>query len=110
MDYFTYENNIIKYFQRVDSESIFIPVFNKELRLVFSSIHKRKNWKKWINSSGKNDPPPDFYNIDLQFMMDVMRIDDHEYISPKGKVVNEQRKIESQAIAQIKRVNNIKIL
>lgn len=34
----------------------------------------------------------------------------YECISSKGKVVNEQRKIESQAIAQIKKVNNIKNL
>lgn len=103
MDHFTDEKNIIEFFQFEDSTSIFFPVFNSDLRLVFSSIYKRKNWKKWINSSGKNDPPPDFYNKDLQLMMDVMRIDDHEYISSKGKVVNEQRKIESQAIAQIKK-------
>ena len=41
--------------------------------------------KKWINSSGKNDPPPDFYNDKKKLMMDVMRIDDHAYINKKGK-------------------------
>ena len=110
MDHFTEEKNIIEFFQFEDSTSIFFPVFNSELRLVFSSIYKKKNWKKWIDSSGKNAPPPDFYNKDLQLMMDVMRIDDHEYISAKGKVVNEQRKIESQAIAQIKKSDQYKEL
>lgn len=41
-------------------------------------------------------------------MMDVMRIDDHEYISPKGKVVNEERKLESQAFADIKKDEQFK--
>ena len=108
MDHFTDEKNIIEFFQFENSTSIFFPVFNSDLRLVFSSIYKRKNWKKWINSCGKNDPPPDFYNKDLQFMMDVMRIDDHEYISPKGKVVNEERKLESQAFADIKKDEQFK--
>lgn len=108
MDHFTKEKNIIEFFQLEDSTSIFFPVFNSELRLLFSSIYKKKNWKKWIDSSGKNAPPPDFFNKDLQFMMDVMRIDDHEYISPKGKVVNEERKLESQAFADIKKDEQFK--
>ena len=112
MDYFADENNIIEYFQKIDAKSVAFPVFNRELRLVFSSIHKKKNWKRWVNSSGKNDPPPDFYNKELKFMMDVMRVDDHEYVSSKGKVVNEQRKLESQAISKFvksedyRRLNN----
>lgn len=102
MDRFTDEKNIIEYFQGLETKSILFPVFNDELKLLFSSIYKRKNWKKWIDSSAKSAPPPDFYNNDLKFMMDVMRVDDHEYISAKGKTVNEERRIENQALKNIR--------
>ena len=102
MDRYTDEKNIIKYFQSLETKSILFPIFNDELKLLFSSIYKRKNWKKWIDSSAKNAPPPDFYNNDLNFMMDVMRVDDHEYISAKGKTVNEERRIENQTLKNIR--------
>ena len=47
MDHFTDEKNIIEFFQLEDSTSIFFPVFNSELRLLFSFIYKKKNWKKF---------------------------------------------------------------
>lgn len=30
----------------------------------------------WVNNSGKNDPPPDFYSNKLKTMMEFMRMDD----------------------------------
>lgn len=103
MDRFSKEVNIISNFQDESIPFVLFPVVNREVRLIFSSIYKRKNWKYWIDTSGKNDPPPDFYNIDLKLMMDVMRVDDHEYISAKGKVVNEERRLENEAFAELKR-------
>lgn len=102
MDRFSKEVNIISNFQDESIPFVLFPVVNREVRLIFSSIYKRKNWKYWIDTSGKNDPPPDFYNKDLKLMMDVMRVDDHEYISAKGKTVNEERRIESQAYAELR--------
>ena len=56
------------------------------------------NWKKWIDSSGKNDLPPDYYNEKRKLMMDVMRIDNHAYVDDKGNVINHHNKRESEII------------
>ena len=61
---------------------------NEESAKVFESIHDQENWKQWIESAGKSDPPPDFFADTYKYMMDVMRVDDHSYKNKKGKVVN----------------------
>lgn len=55
---------------------------------VFSSVFDKSKWKLWVDTSGKNDPPPDFFSDELGLMMDVMRVDDHSFIGKKGKPVN----------------------
>lgn len=59
------------------------------------------NRKEWIDSSGKNDPPPDFYDNKHKLMMDVMRIDDHAYIDEKGRIQNKTLQREGQIIKEI---------
>lgn len=74
------ENTIISDFQRFKKSDIeFLTISIKTLRL-YNSIHNIRNWKIWIDSSGKNDLPPDYYNEKRKLMMDVMRIDDHAYV------------------------------
>ena len=60
-----------------------------------SVLHKIKKYKNWINSSGKDVLPPDFYSDKYNLMMDAMAINDIEYI--KGnKIINEQKKRQHQ--------------
>lgn len=89
MGIFDKENEIIEYFQTIVSppEVALIPE-NDEMERVFQSISDEESWSKWTDTSGKNDPPPDFYCDEYGLMMDVMRVDDHGYISEKGKTVN----------------------
>ena len=89
MGIFDKENEIIEYFQTIVAppEVALIPE-NDEMERVFQSISDEESWAKWTDTSGKNDPPPDFYCDEYGLMMDVMRVDDHGYISEKGKTVN----------------------
>lgn len=66
-------------------------------------IHDPEEWKLWSDSSGKSDPPPDFYNDKLKLMMDVMRIDDHAFESKNGKIVNPTNQRESVIQKQIRK-------
>lgn len=88
MNYFDDENKIIECLQDVEKSSVCFAVLNEEIVSVFESIHNEEQWKLWKNSSGKSDPPPDFYCDKLKLMMDVMRVDDHAYKNKKGKLVN----------------------
>ena len=88
MNFFDDENKIIEWLQSVECSSVCFPVLNEEIVSVFESIHNEEQLKLWKNSSGKSDPPPDFYCDELKLMMDVMRVDDHAYKNKKGKIVN----------------------
>ncbi len=55
-------------------------------------------YRKWIDMSGKKDPPPDFYNPKLKMMMEVYRTDDCAYINEKGKVINKTIEKEHQIL------------
>lgn len=103
MNQFYKEAKIIERFQHEKTQQMLFPNVTDTAEAVFLSIYEIDSWKQWTDSSGKNVPPPDFYNIDLKLMMDVMRVDDHEYISAKGKVVNEERRLENEAFAELKR-------
>ena len=59
MDVFDNEAEIIEHFQYVQSSSVMLfPEQDEECEKVFQAVNKEKEWKKWINSSGKADPPP----------------------------------------------------
>lgn len=57
---------------------------NNEIEKIIELV---KNIDKWIDSSGKDKVPPDFYNEENKIMMEVMRVDDHGY-RKHGKSVN----------------------
>lgn len=88
MYYLDSEKSIIKKFQMVNPKSVYFLMEDEESIKVFESIHDQENWKQWIESAGKSDPPPDFFTDTYKYMMDVMRVDDHSYKNKKGKVVN----------------------
>lgn len=79
------EINLLEMFSHLETESIVCNDNSKEIERIFNSIHN--DFKKWIDSSGKNEPPPDFYNKDEKLMLEVMRIDDHAY-EQRGKIIN----------------------
>ncbi len=103
MNYFDNENNIIVHFQEVEYSSVFFPVESEEAIYNFENVHDKSKWKKWINSSGKSDPPPDFYCDEFRCMMDVMRVDDHSFENKKGKLVNPTNSRESEIQAELRK-------
>ena len=103
MDIFDNEIEIIQAFQDVSpSHVMFAPECTPEGETMYWSIKDISQWTQWHNSSGKSDPPPDFYSDVHGYMMDVMRVDDHGYISPKGKTVNPTRKRESEVVRELR--------
>lgn len=102
MTAFDKETEIIEIFQETTRLPLFYPHWSWQLWKVYTSIHNSRKWKNWKNSSRKSDPPPDFYCDELKLMMDVMRVDDHEFISKKGKIVNPTRTRESDLIQELR--------
>lgn len=102
MNYFDDELKIIEKVQNLETESVLLATSSDEEAEVFQSIYNSDKWKDWINSSGKSDPPPDFYNDRLGFMMDVMRIDDHAFVNKDGKIINPTNMRESKIQKEIK--------
>ncbi len=95
MNFFDDENEIIKWFQGVECDTVALIPQDDEVEDIFLSTYEPEEWQQWVNSSGKSDPPPDFYCDKLKLMMDVMRVDDHAHKNKKGKVVNPANAIES---------------
>lgn len=106
MSYFNDEQNIIDYMQSsFDQSTLFFGSPTKsDISSVFEQIYDGDLWSKWSVSSGKSDPPPDFYNDDLGLMMDVMRVDDRGRIEIQGKkekIVNPAKQWESKTTKEI---------
>lgn len=81
------ESNIINMFQMLETKEIMLLPMSDQAEYICQSILNDKRWAKWIDSSAKNAPPPDFYNDSERLMMDVMRVDDHGF-KKKGKIIN----------------------
>ncbi|MDE6019460.1 MAG: hypothetical protein K2H01_00470 [Ruminococcus sp.] len=102
MNRFDDENKIISDFQNVKDGEVLFVTQSSISEDVYHSIHTKTLWDKWINSSGKSDPPPDYYLIDEELMMDVMRVDDHAFMDAKGKVQNPTNVGESKLYNELK--------
>ncbi len=109
-EHFNYEENILESF-RLSSNSQYNSCFSHPLYLpktsivkqIFKSICDDEHWAKWHNSSGKDAPPPDYYNNELKLMMEVMRVDDNEHIDKStGKSIHPLRVRESELIRELK--------
>ncbi|MFR0795769.1 MAG: hypothetical protein ACLSHG_04995 [Oscillospiraceae bacterium] len=48
--------------QRVNDNEVMFATQSETIEAVYLSIHTEALWKNWINSSGKSDPPPDYYS------------------------------------------------
>lgn len=110
MEHLNYENNIMESFRLLSnpednscfSHPLFLPETNNAKQL-FLSICDDIQWAKWIDSSGKNELPPDYYNNELQIMMEVMRVDDNAHIDEStGKLINPIRERESEMIRELR--------
>lgn len=94
------ENAIIKYFQDLSTEEIVLLGNIDKCKEVVEEILDKHKWNEWTNSSGKDNPPPDFYNANKKIMMEVMSVDDHEF-QEKGKIKNPARAKEGEKIKEI---------
>lgn len=95
------EETIIKDFQFFKFNQVrFFPI-NINNFMLYRSIHNKKKWKQWVNSSAKHELPPDFYNNKKKLMMEVMRIDDHSFEDKNGKIRNLHNEKESKFIKSL---------
>lgn len=98
MQTFNNESMILEMFRNVKSKEI-LPLGNfLKCKWIYCALTGAFNRKEWINSSGKNDPPPDFYDNKHKLMMDVMRIDDTTFKNKKGKLVDLTRQKEEKLL------------
>ena len=102
MDIFDNELEIINYFRETETENpCLLPENDENARQVYQSIVHE--WDKWTNSSGKSDPPPDFFSDELGLMMDIMRVDDHGHLGRNGKsIINPTLQRESEVMRELK--------
>ena len=78
-----------------------LPSPTPELEDIVYKICDKENWNKWTVSSGKSDPPPDFYSDEYRLMMDVMRVNDHEQKGKKGKLHNPSMAHEKEMLKEL---------
>ncbi len=95
MNYFDKENRIIDWLQNTQLSYAIQPddAFTKQILM---SIYDKEMWNDWIDSSGKADTPPDFYNDKMGLMMEIMRIDDHAKVGDNGQIINPVNMRESE--------------
>lgn len=86
MTHYDDEENIINYLQFTPLSRICFIKPRAETFKFFLSLKSERKFKNWINSSGKDDLPPDFYSDKYKFMLEVMRTDDYRegYNSPNA--------------------------
>lgn len=96
MNYFDKELNILEWFRIPIGQIMCFPFENETCKELYLSLIKDDWFKDWVESSGKADPPPDFYNPKIKMMMDVMRVDDHAYVNERGKIINPVNQRESK--------------
>lgn len=77
MNYFDNEENIIEHLQQTSHRDVLFVNRTLDVQKFFSSLHNPKSFTNWINSSGKDVQPPDFYSDKYKYMLEVMRIDDY---------------------------------
>lgn len=108
MNYFDKEERIIKLFQEEIKRSR-IMLYQKSLKnlRILNSIRSNKKFEKWINSSRKNDMPPDFYNKKLKIMMDIMRFDDHAFVDKNKNIINKHNQRESKVTNDLIKKNEV---
>lgn len=85
-----------------------LPTPTPELESILDQVCNQEKWTNWIDSSGKSDPPPDFYSDEYKIMMDVMRVNDHEHKGKKGKLYNPSMTRERQMYNELEEAGMLK--
>lgn len=101
MNRYDKEERIINDFQELRKAQIGMVPLNLKILKLYGCIRNKRKWIKWVDTSAKNELPPDFYNDKLKLMMDVMRIDDHAYVDENGRVINRHNERESKIIEEL---------
>lgn len=76
MNYYDSEANIISRLQSVSIKEVCLVNPTRSAKKFFFSLYSEQRFEKWINNSGKDAPPPDFFSEKYKYMLEVMRIDD----------------------------------
>lgn len=76
MNYYDDEENIVEQLQSVPFSEIHFVNPTREAIKFFFSLYCKRRFKRWINNSGKDVPPPDFFSKKYEYMLEVMRTDD----------------------------------
>lgn len=89
---FTFDNElkILEHFRDNSYPPLGLPENNDNIKIIHS-LYKDINWKSWINNSGKDQLPPDFYNNKEKLMLEVMRVDDHASNEGKTNLIKKMK-------------------
>lgn len=115
MNHYDDEENIIQLLQSIERSQICFANFSVGLSLFFNSIYREKLYRDWINSSGKNDVPPDFFSPNYRYMLEVMRVDDYVLAENSPNVLeskfvkNIENMLREKGVSSIKE-SNIELL
>lgn len=69
---------------------------------VFSDVYDA-HISEWKDTSGKADKTPDFYSDTLGTMLEIMRVDDHAFENPDGKIINHTTAKTSQIFNELRK-------
>ena len=78
MNHYDDEKNIIQSLQFTSCREIYFVNATREAKKFFLSLFRERKFSDWMNSSGKDAPPPDFFSPKYKYMLEVMRTDDFE--------------------------------
>lgn len=115
MNHYDDEENIIRLLQSTEDSQICFANFSFGLSRFFNSIYKENLFGAWINSSGKNDVPPDFFSPNYRYMLEVMRVDDYVLAENSPNVLeskfvkNIENMLRAKGVSSIKE-SNIELL
>lgn len=96
------EQITLEHFRLTGTNLISIPydLDSERIADLFLSVFCDGRWSEWTDNSSHSDSPPDFFSIKDRYMMEVMQVDDHEYLDGKN-LVNPLKKRESETYREI---------
>jgi len=101
------EGKILLWLRDVEKKAIFfvqdeVLYEHPELMKMFSDVYGARI-SEWRDTSGKADKTPDFYSDALGTMLEIMRVDDHAFEKPDGKIINRTTAKESKMFNELKK-------
>lgn len=111
MNHFDNEENIIQLLQSIEHSQICFANFSFGLSSFFNSIYRENLFRDWVNSSGKDAVPPDFFSQKYKYMLEVMRVDDYVLAENSPNVLeskfvkNIENMLREKSVSSIKESN-----